>query len=350
MDLFNEIFEKTFLHNSVLEWLGAVALVLAIYLVGLYVRRLIRSSYQHSIQAERPEIVKVSLKTVGQTTALFIFIVAIFAASTTLEMSHKMSVFVKSALIMVLFWQIGVWISTAVLAWLESARTVSKAQGLGVVEFMVGGVIWLMVVLLMLDNLGVNITSLIAGLGIGGVAVALAVQNVLGDLLASISITLDKPFVIGDFLVLDNFLGSVEHIGIKSTRLRSLSGEQIIIANTDLLKSRLRNYGRMLERRVVFQLLITYETPRDKLERIPGIVRAIIDGQADTRFDRCHFANFGHSSLEYEAVYYVLSADYNRYMDIQQEINFRIYDAFDQENIKFAYPTQKLLLESSFNR
>lgn len=343
MDISSAILQQSFLDNSVLRWLAAAGVAIAICLGALYARHLIRKSYQHYAQTERTGIIKVPLNTIGQTTTFFIFIVAIFAASTTLEMSKKMDIFVKSALTIVLFWQIGVWASTAVLTWIENKRRISEIQNraaigtLGIVDFTLRGVIWVMVLLLTLDNLGVNITSLIAGLGIGGVAVALAVQNVLGDLLASISITLDKPFVIGDFVILDNFMGTVEDIGIKSTRLHSLSGEQIIMSNVDLLKGRLRNYGRMLERRVLFELHVPYETSRTKLERVPGIVRAIIEAQPDTRFDRCHFATFAPSWLDYECVYYVLTPDYNRYMDIQQAINFRIHEAFERENIDFAY-------------
>jgi small-conductance mechanosensitive channel len=170
------------------------------------------------------------------------------------------------------------------------------------------------------------------------------VQNVLGDLFASLSITLDRPFVIGDFLIVGDFMGSVEYIGIKSTRLRSLSGEQIIISNSDLLGSRVRNYGRMNERRVVFGTSVTYETRLEHLERIPALVRAIIEAQAGTRFDRCHFAKHAAASLDFETVYYVLSADYNRYMDIQQAINLRLHRELTELGVEFAYPTQKLYL------
>jgi len=201
-----------------------------------------------------------------------------------------------------------------------------------------------MVGLLTLENLGVNITALVAGLGVGGIAVALAVQNVLGDLFAALSIALDQPFVVGDFLIVDDFLGSVEYIGIKSTRLRSLSGEQIVISNSDLLKSRLRNYGRMSERRVLFATSITYETPLELIERVPGIIRKIVEAQPHTRFDRSHFATHAATSLDFETVYYVLSADYNRYMDIQQTINLQLHRELTELGVEFAYPTQRLLI------
>ena len=210
----------------------------------------------------------------------------------------------------------------------------------------INAVIWALVTLLTLDNLGIDITALVAGLGIGGIAVALAVQNIFGDLFASLSITLDRPFVVGDFLIVDAVRGTVESIGIISTRLRSLDGEQIVMPNSDLLSSRVRNYGRMLERRVLFRTAVTYETPIEALERVPRLIRDIVEGQGDTRFDRSHFAAHGAASLDFETVYYVRSPDYNRYMDVQQAINLRLHREFQKLGIEFAYPTQKVFVAS----
>jgi small-conductance mechanosensitive channel len=186
----------------------------------------------------------------------------------------------------------------------------------------------------------------VAGLGIGGIAVALAVQSIFSDLFASLSITLDRPFVVGDFLIVGDVLGTVESIGIKSTRLRSLSGEQIVMPNSDLLSSRVRNYGRMMERRVVFETSVAHYTPIEAVERIPRLIREIVEGEADTRFDRSHFAAHGAGSLDFETVYYVRSPDYNRYMDIQQAINLRLHREFARLRIDFAIPSQKLFVAS----
>ncbi|MGD8498895.1 MAG: mechanosensitive ion channel family protein, partial [Chromatiales bacterium] len=212
------------------------------------------------------------------------------------------------------------------------------------VGFVARLVLWSIILLLALDNLGVDVTALVAGLGVGGIAVALAVQNILSDLFASLSIVLDKPFAVGDFLIIDSFLGSVEHVGLKTTRLRSLSGEQLVFSNTDLLGSRIRNYGRMFERRVVFKIGVTYQTPRDKLTKIPGIIKEAIEAQDKTRFDRSHFNEYGEFSLNFESVYYIQGPDYNLYMDIQQAINLLIHERFEEEGIEFAYPTQTLFL------
>jgi small-conductance mechanosensitive channel len=186
------------------------------------------------------------------------------------------------------------------------------------------------------------VTALMAGLGVGGIAVALAIQSVLGDLFASLSIALDKPFVIGDFVIVGDFMGTVERVGLKTTRIRSLSGEQLVFSNSDLLSSRIRNYKRMEERRVPFVVGVTYQTPAAELEAIPGVVRDIIESTDSTRFDRAHFKGFGDSAYLFEFVYYVLSADYAVFMDIQQAINLGIVRQFAERGIEIAYPTRTL--------
>jgi small-conductance mechanosensitive channel len=205
-------------------------------------------------------------------------------------------------------------------------------------------IIWGIGLLFILDNLGVNISTIVAGLGIGGIAVALAAQALLGDMFSYFSMMFDRPFELGDFIIIDNYMGTVEHIGIKTTRIRSLSGEQLVFSNTDLTNSRVKNYKRMGERRVVFKIGVTYNTPLEKLQKIPQVIKKIIEKINNTRFDRVHFSSYGDFSLNYEIVYYVLSGDYNIYMDINQEINFKIYEAFDKEKIEFAFPTQTLFL------
>lgn len=235
--------------------------------------------------------------------------------------------------------------------WLERSRRArgdddrAAASSLAVIGFIAKAVIWVMVALMALENLGVNITTLVAGLGVGGIAVALALQNILGDLFASLSITFDKPFFVGDSVAIDAFTGTVQHIGIKSTRLLSISGEEIVISNADLLKSRLRNYGRMSERRVLFTIGVTYETPIETIEQIPGVIRTLIEAIPDARFARCHFSAHGAASLDFETVYYVLSADYTRHMDIQQEVHLQLHRAFTRLGVEFAYPTQRLIIE-----
>jgi small-conductance mechanosensitive channel len=205
-------------------------------------------------------------------------------------------------------------------------------------------ILWAAGILFLIDNLGYDITAIIAGLGIGGIAIALAAQTILGDLFSYLVIFFDKPFEIGDFIIMDDKMGTVEYIGIKTTRIRTLNGEQLICSNTDLTNSRVHNYKRMQERRVVFEFRLVYHTPLAKLKIVPQMVRRIIESTETTRFDRAHFKSFGDFSLIFEVVFYVLSPDYNIYMDIQQSINIKLLELFEKEQIEFALPTQTVLV------
>jgi small-conductance mechanosensitive channel len=218
---------------------------------------------------------------------------------------------------------------------------VKQARGILVI---INIIIWIIGIVFLIDNLGYDITTIVAGLGIGGIAIALAAQTILGDLFSYFVIFFDKPFETGDFIIIGDKMGTVEYIGIKTTRLRALGGEQLIVSNTDLTNSRVQNYKRMEKRRVTTSLGVIYETTAEKLKKVPGIIQKIIESQPDTQFDRAHFTGFGDFSLNFEVVYYILSADYNLYMDRQQSIALGIFEAFQKEDIGFAYPTQKLLL------
>jgi small-conductance mechanosensitive channel len=231
--------------------------------------------------------------------------------------------------------------------WTKRGKDIATERSLNGILKVIKIIIWALAIVFFLDNLGFKISAVIAGLGIGGVAVALAAQAILGDLFSYFAILFDRPFEIGDFIILGEYLGTIEHIGIKTTRIRSLSGEQLVFSNTDLTKSRLRNYKRMGKRRVVFKLGVTYQTTLEQLKSIPGIIENIIKGVKDTTFDRAHFFSYGDFSLVFEVVYYVMSRDYNKYMDIQQVINFAIKKEFEARDIEFAYPTQTLYLNKS---
>lgn len=218
------------------------------------------------------------------------------------------------------------------------AATQAAVGTLAGLRWLVLFVVYAVVLLLVLQNLGVDVTSLIAGMGIGGIAVALAMQNILGDLFASLTIALDKPFVVGGFIVVGSEMGSVEHVGLKTTRVRSLSDEQLVFGNADLLSSRIRNYKRITERRVLFGFGVVYSTSADMLEEIGVAVREIITAQENVRFDRCHFHRFGESSLDFEVVYSINPPDYNAHMDVQKAVHLAIVRAFEQREIGFALP------------
>jgi small-conductance mechanosensitive channel len=338
-------------NNSMTAWLIAGGISLAVLATLLVLRPIVRRYSERLAGTQRTEILEIPMQVLSRTTLPFLVIVAMFIGMQALELGPKLTSVTRSILTIALFWQTGVWAAAAVHAWVHRRRVRSAAEdraalgSLGIISFIASVLIWSLVLLATLDNLGVNITALVAGLGIGGVAVALALQNVLGDLFASLSIALDRPFVIGDFLQVDTFLGSVENIGIKTTRLRSLDGEQIIISNSNLLTSRVRNFGRMRERRVAFATNVAYETPVELIERIPVLIRQIVEAEKDTRFDRSHFQRHGATSLEFETVYYVTTADFNRYMDIQQSINLKIHRKFIELAIPFSSPTLQVLLK-----
>lgn len=248
--------------------------------------------------------------------------------------------FVTRIIIMLLGYGLNLYLSKKQ----EDTTLVRSLEGLlRVVKYL----IWALAVIIFLDNIGFKVSTIIAGLGIGGVAVAIAAQALLKDFFSYFSIVFDRPFRLGDFIIIGDFMGTVEHIGIKTTRIRSLSGEQVVFSNTDLTDSRVRNYKLMEKRRVLFRLGVTYETPLAKLKEIPGIIEGIIRKTPDTAFDRAHFFSYGDFSLIFEVVYFVLDPDYNRYMDIQQEINFSIKEEFEKRGIEFAYPTQTLYLQKT---
>jgi small-conductance mechanosensitive channel len=346
----NDFSDLPIFENSLAALLMAGTVTVLAFILLLSLRKLVRRYHERLKKTPETELLEIPALVLGRTTVLFFAIVAIAIGLKTLITGPKLQPVIDSVITIALFWQAGIWGAAAAAAWLDRKRQRSLATdkaaigSLGIIAFLVNVMIWALVLLLTLDNLGVNITALVAGLGIGGIAVALALQNVLGDLFASLSIALDQPFVVGDFLNVDEFLGSVEYIGIKTTRLRSLSGEQIIISNGDLLGSRVRNYGRMSERRVVFGTGVTYDTPVEKLEEIPKILRELVKSQQDTRFDRAHFVKHGDWALEFETVYFVLSPDFNRYRDIQQSINLELHRRLAALDVEFAYPTRKVFI------
>ncbi len=348
-----ELFDQSYFGNPAWRWIVAGAVALGILFVLLLLRRLARKQYARLAATPQDQFLEVPLHVASRTTVWFLLIAAVFCGLHTLGLPAKAARVLLTIFTVAGFWQVGLWATTAVLAALErkQRKTLAvdraAAGSLGIISFIARLTIWSLVLLLTLSNLGIQIQPLLAGLGIGGIAVALAAQNILGDLFASLSITLDKPFVLGDSLQVDDFSGTVEYIGVKSTRLRSVNGEQIIIPNSNLLASRIRNQTRASERRVVFTISVAQETPLAQLQKIAALIRSLIESHPDVRFDRAHFAKISAASFDFEAVYIVRTTDYNRHMDILQEINLRLLEAFEKDGISFAYPAQRLHLVST---
>lgn len=336
------------LNNDLGNWgialvigLGVCALLYA--LKGMVLRRL--NAYA---PARANYLDDLAIKVLAATNPLFMFFMGVYAGSLWLTLPEKTAAWLSHFTIAVLLLQLARWGDVGVRAWLHHYRAhraesdAASTTSTAALGFVARAAIWLVAILMILDNAGVNITTLVASLGIGGIAVALALQNILGDLFSSLSIVLDKPFVVGDFIIVDDAVGTVEYVGLKTTRIRSLGGEQIVFSNSDLLKSRIRNYKHMQTRRIVFSIRVAHEVSRAQLRAIPGILREAVEAQPQVTFDRAHFKGYATSSLEFEVVYYVQVPDYNVYMDVQQEINLTLFDRFAAEGIEFAYPTQRV--------
>lgn len=348
---YTELLHYTYLGNSIQDWILAavVSVALSIFLNGF--NKFIIYKLKKETEKTQTDVDDLVVNLLGSTSIMLVIIFSIFIGSLFLDLNESLLYVRRSLIIILVLIQMALW-GNGVISYIirrkldkyESDKSGSVITQLKAVGLITKIALWLIIFLLIVDNLGFNITTLVAGLGIGGIAVALALQNVLGDLIASLSIVLDKPFVVGDFIIIDDYMGNVENVGLKTTRVRSLSGEQLVFSNNDLLQSRLRNYKRMYERRIVFTIGVTYQTSASHLEKIPQWIKKIIEEELNTRFDRSHFATYGDFSLNFETVYYVTSPDYNTYMDTQQNINLSIYRKFETKGVEFAYPTQTLFL------
>jgi len=339
--------ERIFLGNTVRDWLTALLITTGVVaalwmLVRVVLRRL--AAFARRTETDIDDLVAY----VGAQTRLgLLAIPALYIGSLVLSLPEAVATWFRVVAWTVFLVQVAVWGDALIDFWLKDYREevgeedADRLTTVGALTFVVRLCLYALVVLLALDNIpGIQVTALIGSLGISGIAVALAVQNVLGDLFASLSIALDKPFVLGDFIEVGDESGTVEHIGLKTTRIRRLSGEQLVVGNNDLLQSRIRNYGRMGERRVVFSVAVAGETPHEKLKRIPSMLREILESQPQVRFGRTHFNKFGDFSLDFEVVYYLQDPDYDLYMDTQQAINLAILQRFAEEGIQIPYPTQ----------
>jgi small-conductance mechanosensitive channel len=341
--------DATLLGNPLLRWLiAALVLVLATAVLrglrGLARRRLLTLAGRTTNVFD--DILSDLLASVRGGLMLLI---GVWAGAQALSLPPTVARGIDTAVTLLLILQAGLWGNRALQVTMRHYREQEGMDGgrkttLSALTFLGRLALFSLLLLLALENLGIDITALLAGIGIGAVAIGLALQNILSDLFASLSIVLDKPFEIGDFVIVDDLMGTVENVGLRTTRVRALSGEQLVFSNNDLIQSRIRNYGRLRERRVVFHVGVTYDTPSEKLREIPELVREIVEARDRVRFDRSHFQGFGDFSLNFETVYWVLEPDYALYMDVQQEINLALVDAFAERAIEFAYPTQTILV------
>ncbi|MFH1282755.1 MAG: mechanosensitive ion channel family protein [bacterium] len=344
-----EFLQSIYFNNSILDYLICVSIIIIGFIIIKIVKHVMQKRLKVLVSRTSSLIDDYLLDGVSKNIVplLYLSVVYLSLQGLTLNASIVKGIKVVGLFLFIFFgvrFLIAIIVNFTNILWLRKEVDPNKQQAITGIQTVLKLVIWVAAFVIFLDNMGIKITAVVAGLGIGGIAVALAAQTVLGDLFSHFAIFFDRPFVIGDFIIVGDYMGVVEHIGIKTTRIRSLGGEQLVFSNTDLTNSRIKNYKRMEKRRVVFKLGVTYQTELKKLKEIPGIIENIIKNVSDSAFDRAHFLSFGDFSLVIEVVYYVLSGDYNKYMDIQQEINFKISEEFEKRKIQFAYPTQTLYI------
>lgn len=332
-------------------WLMVATVVIGTLLIYFLLRTVIRF-FSHRIsrysETRNIRLAGVMVELLNHTSQILLLTFSFLISLKLIDLPDSWAAAVGHGWFLALIFQLSLWVDSGIRLWLQSllrdplhTRNPVTTVILGVLLRIM---LWVITFLAILSNMGINITALVASLGVGGIAIALAIQTVLSDVFASLAIGFDKPFEHGDFIVFGSVAGTIEHIGLKTTRLRSLSGEQIICSNTILLQQTIHNYKRMQQRRIVFKFGISYETPSEKVSQVSPLVKDIISSIEATRFDRAHFLAFEESRLTFEVVYFVLSSDYNKYMDIQQDINLQLMASLEKQGISFAFPIRHIEL------
>lgn len=349
-DQFEIVLNFSFFRNTILDYLKSI-LIFVITVLIIKILREVVLNYLKKITAKTKTTFDDILVDVAKRNLIpTLYFGAFYFAINNLNLSSNAIKAINSiGALVITFYGIkflaNILEQALEIFWLKGEKGTAKQKSIQGLLTLAKILIWGAGFVFLLDNLGFKVSTVIAGLGIGGVAVALAAQAILGDLFSYISILFDKPFEVGDFIIVDDKLGTVERIGIKTTRIISLDGEQLIFSNSDLTRSRIRNFKRMEKRRVLFKIGIVYQTKKEQLLEIPKTIKEIIQSVPDTIFDRAHFASYGDFSLDFEIVYYVIGNDYNKYMDIQQNINLKLFEEFAKRGIEFAYPTQTLYMK-----
>jgi small-conductance mechanosensitive channel len=339
-----EFVSKSFLGNPLWSWLSAVIIFISAYvIVGILGRAILLRLIRHRKEQGRVtnELFEHMVK---RTNLTLVFIISLFLASLTLDIPPSVSRFLEILAVIALVLQATLWGLAAIDYWVSQRVKASpgeeavNATTMGAVSIIAKIALWSVAVLIILQNITqMDLNALLAALGIGGIAVALAVQNILSDLFSSISIAMDKPFILGDDIAVDNFRGTVEYIGLKSTRLRSVSGEQLVFSNSDLLSSRIHNFQRLQRRRVAINVNVAYQTPSEKLLSVPLILQECIETQDQVTFSQAYFKEFGSSALIFECAYFVETPDFIVHRDARQAINYEICQRFAKQGIELAY-------------
>lgn len=344
--------QQEYLGNSVLSYLFAAGIFLLLFLLVKLLKFVVLKRLKKWSELTKTSVDDFIILNVERFIIPILYLSAFYFGLSYLKLDPAIAKIVNSALVIIVTFFAIRFIALIInysirFYWKKKTESDSVEGQLKGVSGFISLIVWSIGLIFLLDNLGFEITAVVTGLGIGGIAIALAAQAVLGDLFSYFVIFFDRPFEIGDFIIVDDKMGTVEKVGIKTTRVTSLNGEQIIFSNSNLTNSRIHNYKRMVKRRVLFKIGVVYQTSIENLKDIPVIIRSIIEENEGTTFDRAHFQSYGESSLNFEIVYYVLTSEFNNYMDIQQKINYRILEEFSARGIEFAYPTRTLYLENN---
>jgi len=340
----NPIFSKIILNNSLKQWMIALIAFIAFILGFKIFQSIIIYKLNKLAKKTKTDIDDTLIQIVKTLKPPFYLFLSFYLSLRFVLLEDKILRVINVILIIWVVYQIIKSLHIAIDYTIKKAMTKDKMVGskdiLSLFSKISKGILWILGLLVVLSNLGINITSLIAGLGVGGIAIALALQNILSDLFSSFAIYFDKPFVPGDFIITKDKKGTVIKIGIKTTRLKALDGEEIVIPNQELTSAVIQNFQKLKEKRAVINFGVTYETPSTKLEKIPILIKDIIENVKEVRFDRCHFYRFDDSALSFETVFFVLNENYNIYMDKNQEICYKIKRTFEKEGVSMAYPTR----------
>lgn len=348
----DSILNQIYFGNSIKDFIICLGIIIISILIVRVFKFLVLRRLKKFAEKSKTTVDDIIISAIEKFLLPLFYFVAIYLGISYLKLQPNVKKILDSAIIVITtYFAIRFFASLVRFAirhyWEKKEDQGEATASLKGLANFISFLIWILGVIFLLDNLGFNISTIIAGLGIGGIAIALAAQAVLGDFFSYFVILFDKPFQIGDFIIVDNYLGVIEKIGLKTTRMASLTGEQVVFPNSDLTKARIHNYKKMRRRRVVFQIGVIYETSLENLKAIPPLITDIIKSIENATFDRSNFANYGNFSLNYETVYYIESPDYNLYMNIQEKINLRLFEEFAKRNIVFAYPTQTLYVNNS---
>ncbi|TBR26095.1 mechanosensitive ion channel family protein [bacterium] len=338
------------LGNPVKAWLTAAAAFAGLLAAGLFLKNVVLARLRALAEKTDTDFDDALVGALAAVRTWELAVVALVFAARSLYVPFSVERVLHFVLVVVVSVRSAAFLQEVVnYLWRSATRSVQEGDptsrsALRNVEYVLSAAVWLGAVLFVLDNLGVNITTAVAGLGIGGIAVAMAAQQILGDLFSSFVIFMDKPFRVGDAISVDGLTGHVENVGLKTTQVRSLSGEMLVFANSDLTKSRIRNYRELKERRAVIAFSLPFDTPRAKLASVPGLIAAAFTGKTSARFDRAHCTGFGPSGHEFEAVWYALTDDYTVFMNLQQAAHLDLVDALEREKLTPSYPTRTVNL------